>query len=76
MEGSEVRSQEEVVTVLELVRAGLNDCEISRRTGIPRGTIRDWRRGRTPNFERRNKHGGRGQTCPVCGGRPLELPLR
>lgn len=29
---------------LALVDQGLNDCEISRRLGIPRGTIRDWRR--------------------------------
>jgi hypothetical protein len=71
-----VRSQEEVATVLEIVRTGVNDCEISRRTGIPRGTIRDWRRGRTPNFERTYEHRGRGQTCPVCRGQPLELPQK
>lgn len=29
---------------LALVDAGLNDCEISRRLGIPRSTILDWRR--------------------------------
>jgi hypothetical protein len=29
---------------LRLVVEGLNDCEVSRRTGVPRGTIRDWRR--------------------------------
>jgi hypothetical protein len=29
---------------LALVDAGLNDCEISRRLGIPRRTILDWRR--------------------------------
>ena len=63
-----MRSQEEVATVLDLVRTGLNDCEISRRTGIPRGTIRDWRRGRRPNFERTRA------TCAVCVGNPLALP--
>ena len=26
-----------------LVEAGANDCEIARRTGIPRSTIREWR---------------------------------
>jgi len=31
-----MRTREEVATVLELVQAGLNDCEIARRTGIPR----------------------------------------
>jgi hypothetical protein len=29
---------------LELIAAGHNDCEVSRRTGIPRRTIMDWRR--------------------------------
>lgn len=28
---------------LDLVAQGLNDCEVSRRTGVPRRTIRDWR---------------------------------
>lgn len=28
---------------LALIAAGVNDCEISRRLGIPRATIRDWR---------------------------------
>ncbi len=30
---------------LELIKQGINDCEIGRRLGIPRGTIRDWRVG-------------------------------
>jgi hypothetical protein len=34
---------------LELMRAGCNDCEIGRRLGIPRTTVRDWRR---PWYER------------------------
>jgi hypothetical protein len=64
-----VRSREEVALVLELVRAGRNDCEIARETGIPRGTIRDWRAGRPPNFERRCG------TCAVCSGNAQSLPL-
>jgi hypothetical protein len=44
----EVRHDEEVVCqALALVASGLNDCEVSRRTGIPRTTIRDWRLGRS-----------------------------
>jgi hypothetical protein len=35
---------------LELIAAGLNDCEVSRRTGVPRRTILDWRR---PTYIRR-----------------------
>jgi hypothetical protein len=29
---------------LALIAAGINDCEIARRLGIPRATVRDWRR--------------------------------
>lgn len=46
---------------LDLVAAGLNDCEISRRLGIPRATIRDWRR---PTYVPRRKH--LLETCPRC----------
>ena len=63
-----MRSREEVAAVTELVRAGWNDCEITRETGIPRGTVRDWRRGRTPNFERSG-------ACLVCSGDVQALPL-
>jgi len=42
--------------VAALIAAGLNDCEVSRRTGIPRPTVRDWRkqpepRGWPPAFD-------------------------
>jgi hypothetical protein len=69
-----MRTPKEVATVLELVQADLNDCQIARRTGIPRGTIRDWRRGRVPNFERAPGDGRFGRPCTVCGGQPLALP--
>jgi hypothetical protein len=70
-----MRTPQEVATVLDLARAGLNSCEIARRTGIPRGTIRDWRAGRVPTFDRRGGDDGRiGQCCAVCGGEPLLLP--
>jgi hypothetical protein len=38
-----MRSQAEVDLALRTVRWGMNDCEISRLTGIPRVTIREWR---------------------------------
>jgi hypothetical protein len=63
-----VRSREEVALVLTLAAEGLNNSEIARRTGIPRGTIRIWRAGRLPNFERALA------TCTVCAGNPLALP--
>jgi hypothetical protein len=53
---------------LALAAEGLNNFEIARRTGIPRGTIRVWRAGRLPNFERTPA------TCTVCAGNPLALP--
>jgi hypothetical protein len=34
------------LTALELIRQGVNDCEIARRLGVPRTTVRDWRRPR------------------------------
>ena len=47
-----MRSEDELRLVDGLVAAGFNDCEISRQTGIPRATVRDWRRGRRPQFDR------------------------
>jgi hypothetical protein len=41
-----MRSIEEVRQVGALVAAGMNDCAIARRTGIPRGTVRCWRHER------------------------------
>ncbi len=35
---SEFRQVEQLITA-----GGLNDCEISRETGVPRRTVRDWR---------------------------------
>src|SRR4051794_27581841 len=47
-----MRQPAEVRLVEVLLADGLNDCEIARRTGIPRGTVRDWRYGRRPDFSR------------------------
>jgi hypothetical protein len=70
-----VRSREEVALILDLVRAGWNDCEIARETGIPRGTIQDWRSGRTPDFDRvQTRRYPNGWVCVVCRGDPLTLP--
>jgi hypothetical protein len=55
---------------LILVRSGLNDCEVARRTGVPRTTIRDWRR---PPYQPRVRQGR--ARCPRCGniGRRLSI---
>src|SRR4051812_4174518 len=49
-------------TALTLVEQGVNDCEIARRLGVARATVRDWRR-RTyvPKLPREVV-----STCPRC----------
>lgn len=44
---------------MRLIAAGINDCEISRRIGIPRSTVREMRR---PKYIRRLIT----ETCPRC----------
>ena len=46
---------------LALIAAGHNDCEVSRRLGIPRRTIMDWRR---PRYESKRQYPS--ETCPRC----------
>jgi hypothetical protein len=62
-----MRHEREVALVLGLAKHGLNNCEIARRTGVPRETVRDWIRGRAAR--------GRGDVsmpspvgCLRCGG--------
>lgn len=52
---------------MRLVHAGLNDCEVARRTGIARTTIRDWRR---PPYKPQARHQ---PLCPRCGLRGRQL---
>lgn len=71
-----MHSDKEVSTALRFVADGLNDCEISRLTAIPRTTIRDWRHGRTPGRQPRRARGadGRASTCLICEGREAGFP--
>jgi Homeodomain-like domain len=62
-----MRSGEDVALVLSLVERGLNDCEIARQTGIPRGTVRDWRRCKLPGIWRRIQEAGPKAWCRRCG---------
>jgi hypothetical protein len=52
---------------MALIAAGVNDCEIARRLGIPRTTVRDWRRPRYFGAPR--------VACPRCWrlARPVDL---
>jgi hypothetical protein len=57
------RTAEEVAKCLVLSAEGINPCEIARRTGIPRATVRDWVVGKIPRqFEESAP-----QTCNACG---------
>ena len=55
--GPEIRA-----AALELVEQGVNDCEIARRLGLARTTVRDWRR--PPYVPSSPKTSPR--TCPRC----------
>lgn len=66
---SEMHPEETVASVLELHRQGLNNCEIARRMGVSRPTIRDWVNGRLPHsYRRAYSAGSRRSACRKCGG--------
>lgn len=58
-----MRTMAEVETVVTLIAQGHSDLSVSRQTGIPRSTVRDWRAGRLPGG---NGLGARARTCPIC----------
>jgi hypothetical protein len=47
-----MRSNAEYAQVKDLVARGMNDCKIASATGVPRTTVRDWRRGSTATRRR------------------------
>lgn len=57
-----MRSPEEVLEVRDFIRAGVNDCEISRITGVPGCTVRDWRLAK-----RWRTFGPTRDGCDTCG---------
>lgn len=58
---------------MRLLRANLNDCEVARRTGVARTTIRDWRRPRYVPRPSSRAAARNSVTCPRCwqAGRPM-----
>ena len=46
---------------LNLVRSGANDCQVARALGLPRTTVRDWRRGLHVERPKAGLH-----PCPRC----------
>ncbi len=69
-----MRPESEYQQALDLIKTGVNDCEIGRRLGIPRGTIRDWRVGREAGSGGRTKEwtGRRTGTCFRCDGESVD----
>src|SRR5215208_1925191 len=63
-----VRSLETRNEALRLIAAGINDCEIARRLGVPRTTVRDWRK---PRYVRKAP----AAHCPRCGSRSRAIVL-
>ena len=55
-----------VSSVLNLVENGLTDCDVARKTGVPRSTIQQWRVGRVPQRDAR--------LCDLCAGRGPQVP--
>lgn len=64
-----MHSRYEVERVLSLVAQGLNDCQISRATGINRSTLREWRHLGPPGSRSR-----RISRCPRCDDAPIDEP--
>jgi hypothetical protein len=63
-----MRSLEEISRVQALVGLGLNDCAIARLAGIPRTTVRDWRKSqRWVQPPRRFGANLDRSSCPHCG---------
>jgi hypothetical protein len=50
-----------------MVAVGVNDCEIARRLGVPRSTVRDWRK---PRYVAK-----RTARCPRCGTRSRQIVI-
>ena len=57
-----------------MVAAGLSDYEISRRTGVPRSTVLNWRRGRSRAANRPEDDAGRCSRCRVVHSREAVDP--
>lgn len=64
-----MRSPTEFEAVAALIAEGRNDCEITRATGIPRGTVRTWRI--SPNLGPCSTK-AKPNHCPVCGDGELD----
>ena len=67
-----MRPESEYRQALHLIEEGINDCEIGRRLGIPRGTIKTWRTGSKLGGRTGTSPGYRMVPCPRCDGSWLD----
>ena len=63
-----MHSRERVDEALALAAQGVNACEIARRIGVPRSTVRDWIRDAQRHHRR-----SRQSRCARCGGEAHKL---
>lgn len=61
-----MRPEAEYQRTLDLIRQGIKDCDVGRRLGIPRGTIRDWRVGMQAGSGGRTVSWSGGRRVPTC----------
>ena len=60
-----MRPESEYRDALRLIEARINDCEVARRMGIPRGTVKSWRLGlMAKSGGRTSSWSGRGAANP------------
>lgn len=64
-----MHSQETFEAVVGLCDFGLNDCQVSRLIGLPRGTVRYMRVTGRKGWDARGTDAG---NCPICGTRSLD----
>jgi hypothetical protein len=61
-----MHTEETVSNALTLSAQGLDDCEVARRLGVPRSTVRMWRVGQVPTRQVAQ--------CDLCAGREPQFP--
>lgn len=73
------RPQHQYDAAMTLIADGVNDCEISRRLGVPRSTIKEWRspkyvpKGYSVPQARGVATNERSEDCPICHAADLDV---
>jgi hypothetical protein len=70
-----MRSDQEYLEVMRLLELGWPDNLVARSTGIPRSTVRDWRRAKLGGSSGRSPYAATTRSqCPRCHDRNLDGP--